>query len=188
MDICERAPSSVSAPEGGTSCSDERPILYALPGLCVHRSESDMFQNPRGFSPNAPAAQEAQSIRSAVPELFPRLGLENDWMFIWRRRHWIIVGVAAALCLNLVAELTLTPRYRAATQILIGPVDLRGVDKSVMPPAQTADANVIEVESETRVLTSDKVLRRVVDTERLIADPEFNSSTPSKIGRILSLL
>jgi succinoglycan biosynthesis transport protein ExoP len=147
-----------------------------------------MFQNPRGFSPNAPAAQEAQSIRSAVPELFPRLGLENDWMFIWRRRHWIIVGVAAALCLNLVAELTLTPRYRAATQILIGPVDLRGVDKSVMPPAQTADANVIEVESETRVLTSDKVLRRVVDTERLIADPEFNSSASSKIGRIVSLL
>jgi succinoglycan biosynthesis transport protein ExoP len=147
-----------------------------------------MFQNPRGSSPNAPAAQEAQSIRSAVPALFPRLDLENDWMFIWRRRRWIIVGVASALCLNLIAELTLTPRYRAATQILIGPVDLRGVDKSVMPPAQTADANVIEVESETRVLTSDKVLRRVVDTERLIADPEFNSSAPSKIGRIVSLL
>jgi polysaccharide biosynthesis transport protein len=147
-----------------------------------------MFQNPRSFSSSVPAAQEAQSIRAAVPTILPRRGLAADWTFIWRRRRWILVGLAAGLTLNLVAELTLVPRYRAVSQILIGPVDLRGVDKSVMPPAQTADANVIEVESETRVLTSDKVLHRVVEAERLAADPEFSSRDSSAVGKIIALV
>jgi succinoglycan biosynthesis transport protein ExoP len=145
-----------------------------------------MFQNPRSFSSSVPAAQEGQSIRAATPTILPRLGLATDWTFIWRRRRWILVGLAAGLTLNLIAELTLTPHYRAVSQILIGPVDLRGVDKSVMPPAQTADANVIEVESETRVLTSDKVLHRVVEAERLASDPEFNSHDSSAFGTIVS--
>ena len=147
-----------------------------------------MFQNPRSFSSSVPATPEGQSIRAAAPAVFPRLGLDADWTFLWRRRGWFLVGVAAALTLNLVAELTLIPRYRAVSQILIGPVDLRGVDKSVMPPAQTADANVIEVESETRVLTSDKVLHRVVETERLASDPEFNASASSASGKLAAML
>jgi succinoglycan biosynthesis transport protein ExoP len=145
-----------------------------------------MFQNPRGFSSSIPAVQEAQPSRTAASNLFPRLRLEADWAFASRQWHWVLFGFAVALVLNLVAEVTLTPRYRAVTQIMIGPVDLRGVDKSVMPPTQTADANVIAVESETRVLTSDKVLRRAVETERLVADPEFNSSGVSKIGVMIS--
>jgi uncharacterized protein involved in exopolysaccharide biosynthesis len=147
-----------------------------------------MFQNPRGFSPSVPPAPEGQAVRAAAATIFPRLGLDADWTFIWRRRRWILIGLAASLLLFLVAEVTLTPRYRAVSQILIGPVDLRGVDKSVMPTAQTADANVIEVESETRVLTSDKVLHRVVEAERLVADPEFNSRAGSRIATLVSLL
>ena len=147
-----------------------------------------MFQNPRGFSASAPAAQEAQSIRAAAAAIFPRLGLDVDWTFIRRQWRWILIGLGAALLMFLVAELALTPRYRASGQILIGPVDLRGIDKSVMPTAQTSDANVMEVESETRVLTSDKVLRRVVETERLVADPEFNPRASSRVTTLVSLL
>ena len=145
-----------------------------------------MFQIPRALSPNAMAAQEASSLRSAAPLLLSRLGL--DWTFITRQWRWIVVGVAGSLCLYLAAELALTPRYRASSEILIGAVDLRGVDKSVIAPAQSSDASVTEVESETRVLTSDKVLRRVVDTERLVADPEFNPRANSKITTLVSLL
>src|SRR5262249_5949011 len=79
------------------------------------------------------------------------------------------------LLLAALAELLITPRYRAISQIMIGPADLRVVEKSVMPPAQTADANVIQVESETRILTSDRVLLRVIEGERLTDDPEFGS-------------
>jgi succinoglycan biosynthesis transport protein ExoP len=147
-----------------------------------------MFQNPRSFSSSVPAAQEGQSSRAAAPTILSRRALAADWVFIWHRRRWLLVGLAAGLTLNLVAELTLVPRYRAVSQILIGPVDLRGVDKSVMPAAQTADANVIEVESETRVLVSDKVLHRVVEAERLASDPEFSSRSGSALGKIIALV
>src|SRR5260370_42147004 len=98
------------------------------------------------------------------------------------------VGLGAGLLENVARGRRFRRGYRAASQILIGPVDLRGIDKSVVPAAQTADANVIEVESETRVLTSDKVLRRVVDAERLTADPEFNSSIGSTSGTLVAVL
>ncbi len=145
-----------------------------------------MFQMPRGFAPNATTAQDPPSLRPAAPMLLPWLGL--DLRFVARQWRWIVVGVAAALCLYLAAELTLTPRYRASSEILIGAADLRSVDKSVIAPAQSSDASVTEVESETRVLTSDKVLRRVVDTEHLVTDPEFGAGGGSKLANLISLL
>jgi uncharacterized protein involved in exopolysaccharide biosynthesis len=147
-----------------------------------------MFQAPRGSSTIAAAEPGRQPARGAVLKLVAIPGLDTDLSFVWRRWHWVIIALAVALLGYLAAELTLTPRYRAASQILIGPADLQGIDKSVVPTAQTADANVIEVESETRVLTSDKVLSRVVETDELAADPEFNGRGTSKLAAIISLV
>ncbi|HLH98878.1 MAG TPA: GumC family protein [Xanthobacteraceae bacterium] len=144
-----------------------------------------MFQAPREYPAVAPADTAQQSARTKIAAI---PGLDLDLTFIRRRWHWIILAVAAALLIDVAAELTLTPRYRAVSQILIGPVDLQGVDKSVVPTAQSADANVIEVESETRVLTSDRVLRRVVETEKLANDREFNSGGSSRLEALISLL
>lgn len=93
--------------------------------------------------------------------------------------------MAISVLLGLGAEAVLTPRYRAVSELLIGPVDLRVVDKEVVPSSQTADANVIQVESETRVLTSDKVLHRVIETERLSTDPEFSGTANSGLAQKL---
>lgn len=126
---------------------------------------------------SAPAKAEPVAIRPVVvpAALGAAFASLKDWMFIWRHRRLVAGTIAAAMVAALVADVVITPRYRAVSQILIGPVDLRVLEKSVMPPAQTADANVIQVESETRILTSDKVLRRVVETEHLTSDPEFGS-------------
>jgi succinoglycan biosynthesis transport protein ExoP len=100
-----------------------------------------------------------------------------------------VAAKVAALLLGVVVELAVSPRYRAASQILIGPVDLRLVgEKSVMPAAQSSDANVLQVESETRILTSDRVLRRVVEREQLTADPEFQMRGGSLLGGAVSAL
>jgi polysaccharide biosynthesis transport protein len=144
-----------------------------------------MFQHPKGFSPSVPVNPETISIRPvAAATPVRRLAFGKDWMFLWRRKSLIALTVAMALLLSLGADLVMTPRYRAVSQILIGPVDLRVVEKTVMPPAQTADANVIQVESETRILTSDRVLLRVVDNEKLTSDPEFGTGAPSLMSRL----
>ncbi len=142
-----------------------------------------MFQHPKGVAPSASVQSEAVAIRPVSPSAAPSAALNaglsatfafaKDWMFILRHKRLIACTVAAALALALVADFVITPSYRAVSQILIGPADLRVVEKATMPAAQTADANVIQVESETRILTSDKVLRRVVDSEQLTSDPEF---------------
>src|SRR5271170_6879407 len=106
-----------------------------------------MFQMPRGGHGNVDNGfnpRRARVIDTGGPAPVARAVGELDLSFLWRRK-----------------------------QILIGPVDLRVIEKDVMPLAQTADANVIQVESETRVLTSDKVLLRVVEGEQLASDPEF---------------
>ena len=110
---------------------------------------------------------------------------ELDLSFLWRRKWWIAASVAVSLVVCFVADLVITPRFRAVAQILIGPVDLRVIEKDVMPLAQTADANVIQVESETRVLTSDKVLLRVVEGEQLASDPEFRGR-PTALGQVIA--
>ena len=147
------------------------------------KSESDMFQHPKGVAPSVSVQSEAVAVRPVSPSTAPSAALNaglsatfafaKDWMFILRHKRLVACTVAAALALALVADFVITPRYRAVSQILIGPADLRMVEKAMMPAAQTADANLIQVESETRILTSDKVLRRVVDSEQLTSDPEF---------------
>jgi polysaccharide biosynthesis transport protein len=134
-----------------------------------------MFQMPRGKFGSVengftrPGVIEAGSRAPAdwAPE-----GL--DLGFLWRGRWLIVAGVVLGILGAIAADLVLVPRYRATAQILIAPTDLRGVEKDVLvSPAQTADASVLQVESESRVLTSDKVLMRVVQKEDLANDPEF---------------
>jgi polysaccharide biosynthesis transport protein len=122
----------------------------------------------------------------SAPLSLTALGL--DWMFLWRRRGLIALCVGVVVLGAGLADLLVTPRYRAISQIMIGPVDLRVVEKSVMPPAPTADANVIQVESETRILTSDRVLRRVIESERLTSDPEFGGAAASLLSKLRALL
>jgi succinoglycan biosynthesis transport protein ExoP len=96
--------------------------------------------------------------------------------------------MAAAMALGLVFHSAASPRYRAVTQILMSPVELRVLDKALMQPMQTADSNVIQVESETRILTSDKVLRRVVENERLTDDPEFGARVDWWLAGVITSL
>jgi uncharacterized protein involved in exopolysaccharide biosynthesis len=150
-----------------------------------------MFQHMKGFGPSArvtPTEAAAPPQAAPAPPLVSMVALGLDLRFVCRRRRLIAGCVILALLLGVATELAITPRYRAISQIMIGPSDLHVVDKSVMPTAQTADANVIQVESETRILTSDRVLRRVVDRERLTADPEFGTPSPSLFTRLRSLI
>jgi uncharacterized protein involved in exopolysaccharide biosynthesis len=167
---------------------------------------SEMFQHPKGFAPSRPvspdfprpsdlvavAAMTSEAspapAQLAAATTTPPLALGTDLVFLWRRKRLIATAVALGLLLSLGADFVITPRYRAVSQIFIGPVDLRVIEKTVMPAAQTSDANVIQVESEARILTSDRVLLRVIDSEKLAADPEFGASSTSLLARLQSAL
>jgi len=148
------------------------------------------FPRPSDLDAGATVTSEASVEPAHVigPTTLPARALGADLMFLSRRKRLIAAAVAAGLLVSLAADLVVTPRYRAISQIFIGPVDLRVIEKTVMPAAQTADANVIQVESETRILTSDRVLLRVIESEKLAADPEFGAASTSLLARLQSAL
>jgi polysaccharide biosynthesis transport protein len=154
-----------------------------------------MFQHPKGFSPSvpistpdAPVRPDVAPVRDVGAMAIARLPPLGDLAFIWRRKGLIAFCTVAMMLAGLSADFFIAPRYRAVSQILIGPTDLNVVDKALQPAAQSADANVIQVESETRVLTSDRVLSRVVEREQLIGDPEFGPGGKSLMSKLRAAL
>jgi uncharacterized protein involved in exopolysaccharide biosynthesis/Mrp family chromosome partitioning ATPase len=94
---------------------------------------------------------------------------------LWRRRVWIVLGTLAGLIAAVAFLALATPRYTAVAQLLIDPNDLRVMDNAVTSSNTPSDANTSQVESQVRVLTSDNVLRKVIETRGLDKDPEFVS-------------
>ena len=92
---------------------------------------------------------------------------------IWRDKATILWTTALSLLIAVLFATLVPPRYTATTQILIDPTDLRAVANDLTPANQANDAAVLQVESQVRVLTSDNVLRRVINAESLDRDPEF---------------
>ena len=92
---------------------------------------------------------------------------------IWRDKATILWTTALSLLIAVLFATLVPPRYTATTQILIDPTDLRAVANDLTPANQANDAAVLQVESQVRVLTSDNVLRRVINAELLDRDPEF---------------
>jgi polysaccharide biosynthesis transport protein len=110
---------------------------------------------------------------SAAPQSEERTGAGEFFTVLWRRRLWIVLGVIAALISAVAFLAVATPKYTAVAQLLIDPNDLRVLDNAVTSSSTVVDANTAQVESQVRVLTSDNVLRRVIETHGLDKDPEF---------------
>ncbi|MDF2809078.1 MAG: hypothetical protein K0S56_109 [Microvirga sp.] len=112
--------------------------------------------------------------------------------FLWRRWKLIAVIAGTVIAFTMLILFTLTPRYTSSTQILL---DLRsqrvsGIDELL--PAFTMDMTAVD--SQISIIESSSLLRRVVEKEQLVDDPEFGASArggnwlSSLMGFISSLL
>jgi uncharacterized protein involved in exopolysaccharide biosynthesis/Mrp family chromosome partitioning ATPase len=94
-----------------------------------------------------------------------------------RRHKGLIATTALATTAALLAILLMIPRsYDAGTRLLIDPRGLQVMDKDVTPRSGTTDQIVSVVESEMRIVTSDRVLQAVIERLKLGDDPEFNGT------------
>lgn len=116
-----------------------------------------------------PAAAEAPRPRSSVtPGRLIALALRNK-LFI------LAVALACAAGGYALTKL-LTPRYVAAAQIYLDPRGLPGLEGDANQ-GQDSTGFINFVETQTRILTSQVVLERVVAAENLTEDPEFGAAT-----------
>lgn len=90
--------------------------------------------------------------------------------------HWMAILVLALICAGgaYAASRLMTPRFMATAQIFIDPRGLQVFDNELTPRQQDSNTAINFVESQARIVTSQSVLSRVVDSERLTEDAEFN--------------
>jgi len=92
-------------------------------------------------------------------------------MTIWRRRWVLILTLVASLIGGATVLERIPPEYTAYAELMLNNRQTRVVDiESVVGDLGTPDA----ADNELRVLTSQRLLQKVVDRLRLDRDPEFN--------------
>ncbi|HRD77889.1 MAG TPA: exopolysaccharide transport family protein, partial [Hyphomicrobiaceae bacterium] len=89
------------------------------------------------------------------------------------RRHagQIALLTLAALLLGLAYLALATPKYTASTSIFIDPRYRKVVNEEVIQGGVGTDLSLVE--TQVAIITSDSVMRRVVEREKLSTDPEF---------------
>ena len=95
---------------------------------------------------------------------------------LWRRKFWplalaVLFAIAAA-----VFTMTLPDRYQATSQVLIDPRELKVLANEVAPQGLNSDSTTAYLESQTRIIASTNMLRRIVDREGLTKDSEYSSA------------
>lgn len=132
------------------------------------------------------SARSEMSIRadrpSEPPESLP-LNFVDFYEIVMKRWRLLFPALAFSLAIALTYILLAPTRYTASLSILVDPRERvpAGVEAQVMP--QNPDPALVE--SQMRVLTSKAVLRKVVEAEGLVDDPDFK---PGLIRRMIDAL
>ncbi len=92
-----------------------------------------------------------------------------------RGRLSVILGTVAVItAIITMIAFQLPPRYTATTQILIDPQNTQILDLQSIFAEAAPEAG--KVESQVHVIRSQALLERLVEKEKLVEDPEFNTS------------
>src|SRR5262249_57814342 len=91
--------------------------------------------------------------------------------FVWREWKFILIVVALALLAGMVQLARQTPLYTATAQVLLDPRK----EKAAGTDAVLSDVNldVAAIDSQLAILRSTIFMRRGVEKEGLVSDPEF---------------
>ncbi len=106
---------------------------------------------------------------------------------VLRRRWWMVLGPALILGGLALAYVMVTPQlFTASTLLLLDPRDQRVLQNDVLPAGAGSDAALVE--SQVRLVTSDTVLVRVVESLNLANIEEFGGDADSPVERAADAL
>jgi len=137
-----------------------------------------------------PEPRERRAASVAAPAVVARL-TDPAWLVrtLWARKGLIVLATIAGAVLAALASLLIPPKYVSTAQLFIDPRDLRVLQNEVSPNASGGDPTSTTgyLESQARVIASDSIKSRVVQTEGLDKDPEFGGeATKTGLSRLLA--
>lgn len=142
------------------------------------------------LSPLAEPEEAPFATASFLPGLaaLGALGIDDFIRWLYAGWKWILAGIVLCTAAALLFALATTHRYTVFTDIVVDPANLNVVNDDVFATNPQRDAQLMEVESKLRVLTSRNVLARVIENLRLTQDAEFVKPDPlAPIKAILGL-
>jgi polysaccharide biosynthesis transport protein len=99
---------------------------------------------------------------------------------VFLRRKRLIMTTASAVLLMMIAFIWITkPLYSSVAEILIDPRNKRTLDSEIAPTGLGSSAlggDTLLLDSQIEVIRSQSVIKRIVEVERLMSDPEFGGS------------
>lgn len=138
----------------------------------------------RARLPYSPAEDRREGIAS--PDDTADVG--DIWRIFYCRRRVILAVVAVCFVVALAYAMAASPQYASTAEIFIDPRDRQILAKDVNPDTLAADGGLLQVETQARVVASDAVLLRAVESAGLDRDPDFGGRSASPIGMLLGLV
>ncbi|SED62703.1 Uncharacterized protein involved in exopolysaccharide biosynthesis [Rhizobiales bacterium GAS191] len=133
-----------------------------------------------------PVAEAPRSEANPAPNLAGTTDLRELSAHLGQRWRLIVSCLAAALLLAAGYLFVTPPQYLALASLLIDPQANGSLTADTGFSRGAPDTSVVE--NELKLVVADNVLRRVVDHENLISDPEFGPQPPGILSRLLTLL
>jgi len=130
-------------------------------------------------------AKSAGRTETRATSVFDLLAL---FELLWRRKVMIVASALITACAAVAVGKSLTPRYTATAELYVDPRELQLVDRELTPRAQDVSGLSMLVESQARLITSNSVLRRVIQDTKVDQDPEFGGATKGRLASLLGLL
>jgi len=106
---------------------------------------------------------------------------------IARSKLLIVTTAILGAVLGIAVAVSTPKKYEATTQVVIEPGDLKLSDTDLTQPVGQPDAALAVVETRIKMVTSGKVLDKVVADLHLADDPEFNGQGSGGFG-VMSLI
>lgn len=103
----------------------------------------------------------------------PRQALQQIAYFLWRRWKFVLIMTAAALLAAEVWIALQTPLYSASTQIIFDPTNEKLASGD---GASQSTIDSLTLDNQIAIVKSTALLRRVVERENLVDDPEFGAT------------
>ena len=110
----------------------------------------------------------------------------SDILAILGRRVFTIIFVLALFLLPAIVYILTAPTLFSATTSIL--VDSRQGRSLSIDTVFNLSADTSQLESQLKLVMSQTVLRRVVETEKLLNDEEFGAAKPGLVQRILSVI
>ncbi|MES0094414.1 Wzz/FepE/Etk N-terminal domain-containing protein [Mesorhizobium sp. M0030] len=177
-------PAPTSPPEPPQFQADGEPVsaASAREEPVSGRRQQHAAYEPRSFHEQRPDRDDddGQEWKPLIDPLQVVRGISRSKLLIVSTTILgTVLGVAVAVS---------TPKkYEATTQMVIEPGDLKLSDNDLTQPVGQPDAALAVVETRIKMVTSGRVLDKVVADLNLVDDPEFNGQGSGGLG-VLSLI